>query len=645
MKMKITKLHACISALMFSFNITHAQWEVKFDVTKFHRLEWFQVSPNGNLILANDMNLYGMDEKSGEITYTVSNISNPLESEFQYIPNTPYGMITRGQGKLETKVIFNITDGKVLFDSKKENIVIGKQYVLSNTGDFLMQGLRGSESVLFLLDATSGTIKWELKEFLGKSIFAEVIDGNPISSEEGNIIFPTIGGMSGGSIFCLSANTGKQIWKATVPVLKGMQSTTENPTKLAISAFEKDKFIYMKGQAIMAFQFATGKPVWNEPVKQRGFPDKAIYDPFGLIISSAVDPKNTLFKPTMAMYDYNTGKEIWPDQVKLKGTVTKYSYCSKGLIISMDNGKGSSLLNIVDLDKGAFIFNDHYKVNGAVEEMKLCGTAVYIRTTLEEDFVSLENNKSILEKNISTKDDKPLINVRDNNYSYTYNPSNDILSISDLNNQTQKALFAGKISFSGDESPAKIEKINDLIVLSSSQTVAGYDKAGKEVYKTYIPAPGIAAWKKAIYAADALLQMGEAMRYAEAGAKLKEAGKKSTSPEGRALADGFAQIMNNGANAYLSAANKNMEKIKFRAKASVSGNDIQFILGKLESKDYGLIGVSKLNGQKKSEINLGNDKSPKYIIDDISKTVYYLQNRKTEINFSSPKFTFISFKY
>jgi hypothetical protein len=87
------------------------------------------------------------------------------------------------------------------------------------------------------------------------------------------------------------------------------------------------------------------------------------------------------------------------------------------------------------------------------------------------------------------------------------------------------------------------------------------------------------------------------------------------------------------------------QKIKFRAKASVSGNDIQFILGKLESKDYGLIGVSKLNGQKKSEINLGNDKSPKYIIDDISKTVYYLQNRKTEINFSSPKFTFISFKY
>ena len=56
------------------------------------------------------MNLYGMDEKSGEITYTVSNISNPLESEFQYIPNTPYGMITRGQGKLETKVIFNITE-------------------------------------------------------------------------------------------------------------------------------------------------------------------------------------------------------------------------------------------------------------------------------------------------------------------------------------------------------------------------------------------------------------------------------------------------------------------------------------------------------------------------------------------------------
>ena len=54
------------------------------------------------------------------------------------------------------------------------------------------------------------------------------------------------------------------------------------------------------------------------------------------------------------------------------------------------------------------------------------------------------------------------------------------------------------------------------------------------------------------------------------------------------------------------------------------GNDVQFILGKLESKDFGLIGISKTTGQKTIEINFGKDKEPKYILDDVSRTIYYL---------------------
>jgi outer membrane protein assembly factor BamB len=611
-----------ILALFLITSNVIAQWQIKLD----RNLNWFQILPTGNILLANNEGISALDENTGTTLFSLNNITSLNEEEFQIIPNTPFGMITRGQGKLEIKFIFNIITGKVLFDSKKENIMVGKQYIIRNSGDFLMQGLKGSESVFFLVDAETGTIRWELKDFLGKSIFAEVIDGTPLKNEDGNIIFPTTGGMTGGAIYCLSSSNGKLLWKSELPKLKGAQSATITDSKLAVSFLEKDKFIFMKGQAIMAYQIASGKQLWNEPAKQRGLPDLAIYDPFGLIISSAIDQKNTLFKPTMAMYDYNSGKELWNEQVKLKGTVNKYNYCAKGLIISMDNGKGSCFINIVDLGTGTFVFNDHYKVNGIVNEMQLCGTSLYIRTDLEEDFVSLESNKSILEKNISTKQDKPLLNLQQDNFSYTYNPSTDLLSVSDLGLTTQKVLCPDKISFSGNETPTRVEKLGDVIVLSSSQTVAGYDKSGKEIFKTYIPAPGIPGWKKAIHAADAILQMGEAMRYAEAEAKLKEAGKNSNSPEGRALADGFAQIANKGTNAYLAAANKNMDRINKRFKASASGNEVQFILGKLESKDYGLIGISKLNGQKKSEINLGKDKEPKYLLDDISKTIYYLKD-------------------
>ena len=105
----------------FSFS----QWQVKLDKT----INWYQVSPTGNLILGALDGVSGMDDKTGNITYSVNAIGSPTEDEFKMIPNTPFGMITRGQGKLETKVIFNVNDGKVLYDSKKENTIIGKNVI------------------------------------------------------------------------------------------------------------------------------------------------------------------------------------------------------------------------------------------------------------------------------------------------------------------------------------------------------------------------------------------------------------------------------------------------------------------------------------------------------------------------------------
>ncbi len=599
-----------------------AQWEVNLRKT----INWYQVTPMGNLILGTNDGLAGLNEQNGELLYTIPNVVSALEEEFQIIPNTPFGMISQMEGRLASKLIFKLTDGKVLFDSKKEGISIGKQYLLGSTGDFIFQGIRGKESVFFLVDAATGTIRWEQSNLFGNGIFAEVIDGAPIENEQGNFIIPTVGGMSGGSIYCFSPQDGKQQWKAELPKLKGAQSATQTATKLATSILEKDKFIYMRGQSVMAYNINNGQTMWSEPAKQRGLPDRVIYDPFGLIVASAVDPNNTIFKPTMAMYDYKTGKEIWPEQVKLKGTVTNYSYCDKGLLISMDAGNGKSLINIVDIDKGVYLFEDAYKVNGLVQEMQLLGSAVYVRTNLEEDFVSMENGKSLLAKNISSKPEQPIINVRVGDLSFTFNPADAVLYKTDLSNQTQIALSAGKIDFEQKETPERIGILNDKVVLSSSQTVAAFDFNGKELYKTHIPAPGISGWKKAIYATSAVLLTMDAMRYAELEAQANKASSASKTPSERQLCDAIGQFANNGANVRLSAAASDMEKMRTRFKASASGNTVQFVLGKLESKEFGLYGISKETGAKVSEINFGKDNDPKYLLDDISRIVYYLND-------------------
>jgi hypothetical protein len=248
---------------------------------------------------------------------------------------------------------------------------------------------------------------------------------------------------------------------------------------------------------------------------------------------------------------------------------------------------------------------------------------------LEEDFVSLENGKSILSKNISSKPEQPLVNIRNGDISYTFNPADDLLYKSDLNNQTQSALTSTKIDFEQKETPTKIGILKDRIVLSSSQTIAAFDFTGKEIYKTHVPAPGISGWKKALYATAAVLNTMDAMRYAELEVEAKKAAAATTSPQGRQFCDAIGQIANRGANVRLAAAASDMEKIRQRFKASTSGNDVQFVLGKLENKDYGLFGISKETGSKMSEINFGKDNEPKYLLDDISRVIYYLNTSGT----------------
>jgi len=111
--------------------------------------------------------------------------------------------------------------------------------------------------------------------------------------------------------------------------------------------------------------------------------------------------------------------------------------------------------------------------------MQLLGSAVYVRTNLEEDFVSMENGKSLLTKNISSKPEQPIINVRSGDLSFTFNPADDILYKTDLSKQSQIALSASKIDFDQKETPERIGILNDKVVLSSSQTVAAYSFEGK----------------------------------------------------------------------------------------------------------------------------------------------------------------------
>ncbi len=611
-------------ALLFVFCVCKIQAQKELWTAQLKEgINWYQIALGGEIIAGTSQGLLGINPDDGTILYSIQNITSPTESEFTPIPGTPFSSITRTEGKLQTKIIFKNSNGAVLFDSKKENIVVGKQYILGSTGDILIQGLKGTESVFGLIDIASGTLKWQQINIFGKSIFAEVIDGNPIENGPDSFIIATTGGTSGGAIYCFSSKDGSEKWKSNLPVLKGAQTTTKTETKLVTSFFEKDKFIYMKGQNIMAYNIESGESIWKEAAKQKGLPDLVVYDPVGLIVASAVDPNNNMMKPTMSMYQYNTGENLWKEPVKLQGTIKKYKYCDQGILISMDNGQGSQLINIVNLETGQFVYEKSYKISGNVQDMELNNSTLYIRTNIEEDLVDLNTGKSILEKNISSTPDQELLNVRKDYFSYTYNPKNKMLYVVDLSKNSLKNFISTPITFEQKEIPNKIELGNQGLILSSSQTVCLYNLDGTEVFRTHIPAPGISGWKKAIYATSAVLNTMDAMRYGELEAAAKQASAQSKTTQERAFCDAIGQLGNKGATMRMDAAASDMEQIKKRFKASAAGDQIQFILGKLTNDNYGIFGISKINGEKKVTIDFGKDKEPKYLLDDASKRVYY----------------------
>jgi hypothetical protein len=118
----------------------------------------------------------------------------------------------------------------------------------------------------------------------------------------------------------------------------------------------------------MAYKMSDGSQVWKQVAKQSGLVDRVIYDPDGLIISSAVDPKNNIVKPKLSLFDYETGIQKWEKGAKLNGTVTHYSYSKKGLVIAMQSEAGNYSINVVNLSSGEFMLDKPLKIKGTLQE-------------------------------------------------------------------------------------------------------------------------------------------------------------------------------------------------------------------------------------------------------------------------------------
>lgn len=619
---------------LFHHHLYSQSPKISWEKAPANDVAWMQIAPTGELITCTDKGFIAIDPNTGAEIWAIPSLVGTAESDFSFVPNTPYGAVVKQEGQLQSHVIFNVADGKVLCDTKAENMLVGRRYILSSTGDILIQGLSGTSSIIALFDVATGKIRWSQIDLFGKGWVAEVMDGKPLETGSGSFIVGTVGGMSGGGIYCLSEKDGSILWKSELPKIGGSQTTTVTETKLLTATQESTDFYYLKGSNIMAYSKLDGKTVWDKPAKQKGLPDMIAYDPDGLIVGSIIDPKNNIGKPVISMYDYKTGAEKWEKPAKLDGGIKQYKYVDQGLAVAMETGQGNYLINIVDLKTGNFLYEKSAKLKGELREIKSSAKGLFYRTTTEVNILNLANGTAVFDKSIRCGTEQNLLYAWKGQVCYIFNPGDDILYAVDASTGEVKNLSGIEIKFEQKEVPTQIEIRENGVLLYSSQNMILFDFIGKEVYRKHIAAPGESGWKKAILATSAMLNAMDAMQYYQLEAAAQSAKKDASSPEAREFCDQIGQFGNTVGTMRMTAAAKDMERMKARFKASAGGDNTYFMMSKLADGTFGLTAISKQDASTTGEISFGKNKQPRYEVDDISKKLFYIAERGKIICYS-----------
>ncbi|MDN5199810.1 PQQ-binding-like beta-propeller repeat protein [Fulvivirgaceae bacterium BMA10] len=623
---------------------------------------WQQVTPLGVLVVNTLDGLHGIDPEQGKIIWSIPALGNiPFES-YQILPNTLFTQIT-----LQDKVIvLDPLEGKILSDSKQAGFskVIVKN-VLYDAGAILVYGFKDKlKAYLSLFDINTGKELWSNSEIFGTSkglgglMTAMQATSQLKESEDGpafelieinqqDFIIATSSG-----IFKIQAHSGELLWKANLPKPKGMVSAS-NESKL-IKSSNSPYFYYAKSNYIMAYDMASGKQVWNSVVKINGIVNEIVSHEKGLILLPKIDPVNNMGGVKVNLVNYETGETYWGKKgngIKIPGSVLHYDFIEGGIVLAMQNAE-KSFLNILDVEIGQLKFDKSLKIKGELEYTELTNSGLLyitrpdVNSHGEVNIFDLASGTPKFPKSI--KSGKPvdqsnynpskyrLLRAFDGDILYVFSNKEKTLYKIDLATAHIKILSEG-ISFEGKERASSIEIREQGILLGSEQNLVMIDFNGAIQFQKYYPAPSQPGILKALYTMNSISAALYSAQSQLISSSFDQAARSTNNELGREVYGEFSAAYDQAsqqARAYSSAA---MAAAKRRFKASTNAEDFVFMMvaldkqktgiaKSLEKRNFGLIKVSKNNGEIIETINMKDEKEPSYQVDDISNILYYRIN-------------------
>ncbi|MFA7332165.1 MAG: PQQ-binding-like beta-propeller repeat protein [Candidatus Delongbacteria bacterium] len=500
------------------------EWVKNFD----REIQWQKLSDSGFLILGTEEALFALDPASGETAWSLDQFKKMPEDFIEMLPGTQFAAVTYKGGLLgfgNTTYLLDVTTGEIKWDSAK--LELGNspgQFYLPEAGGLLLYGMsKKGKMTVKLVDLATGNEMWANDGLYKK--FPAVF---PISEKK-----------------------------------KLRMGIRGNQNPLVVEG--KGILELVSPMGLRMLDPKTGQVKWTSKLKVKNVP--AVKGGFAQMTLSA--DGQTVFVPldqTLAAVKVSDGSLAWAKPAKLKGIVYQLEATNQGLVVRGGpggiKGKGKPFITVLDPATGL--------------------------QTWKKPFKDLENASSFV-----VKDGKILI--------YADRAIHEI----DLKDGSNHELV-DKIKLGDGEIPHTLALRKDGLLLQSSQNLALYEFGGKQIFHTYNRAPQAGLLAKV--ASTALIVAANAA--------------SASAAYGRAQSTGMSQQYT------LITSNPVMKQ---RFQQSESSDNYVYMLADVgpggQKSGAGIIQVNKTTGANEKSVVLGT-KEPEYEVDELGGRLFFKSGNK-----------------
>ncbi len=633
-----------------------ADWQKNFP----SKINWYKVSDAGVLLVATKDALYGLSPEGQEV-WKADEIENIKEGNLDIIENTPYIVLVKsGLIKGNNKVV-DVVTGKIVFNTSDNGLAnVTKRLYLPKSNKLVFYGGGNAGLMLMMVDLSTGQKVWEQTKIFEKN-------SEQIVSEAGELNDALLIATNK-RIYKLSKATGEEMFnidiKSDIPVMapkkkkggmfggfggnNGDANEMQTMTSADFFQHKDDNSFYFWNQDVLTkFEAATGKEMW----KRFELPSPIAYvlhDTRGMLIATAekrqedvakannggggllgkLKSKSAAGKNRASLYliDPATGEEKWNSDIDLKGDVLAYKLTGNKLVLATQKDDGDNFISIADLDAGKSVTKKPLGIKGEIQDLQVTPSGLYYRTTDQINILDLESGDKTWKKGFKVK---KCVGYNDEG-GIGYVCANDMIYKVDFNTGDMEEWVKG-LGFNKDEDPSSLQVTEEGVFVSSNQNANLYGKDGKQIYHTYVPAPGRTLTGKLLsgLGGAASLAVGAAGAAQSAQLSYAKGYYGSTDPS----LDNQIKASNQMAAAGMSSAVSSFQSISKRFNATKQANGFITMLTNFgnsnQAKDAGITIVDKKSGKRLNDFLFGDKTSPDYTIDDLGKVVYYQSDNNT----------------